>query len=329
MIAIGFDSGGTHTTYALEHGQGAVWPDGNECADSISNARSDASTRTAIRWIMNVIAQQKAEEICAWIGAAGFYGGNAAKYRALFDQFLVDFRETGKNCDIFMANDAVSLLKAPPLFGVGVVAIVGTGSVVLGAHPSCPEGIIKRGGHEWLVSDEGAGVWMTLQCVRMLLQDVQSAGPRDYHSPLLDRLCEYFAIDSSHIVDVRPSYRALSRAELLAHTLSEGRTDAKRRIAGFVYPHIFDLAAARPGGPQDHIAAKVLSSSVEVVANAIKAVCEEIAAYTADSPNAREKLPVVVAGNIAANPAYKPHLVAAVSQSRYVDRIDVTRVGSN
>lgn len=48
MLAIGFDSGGTHTTYALHRGNGPEWPSGNESADSISDARGSKSTRGAL-----------------------------------------------------------------------------------------------------------------------------------------------------------------------------------------------------------------------------------------------------------------------------------------
>lgn len=325
MLGIGFDSGGSHTTFALDRGHGEVAPEGNECAYSISDARGSRSTKEAISWMMRVIEAQPDDEICAWIGAAGFSGAGASAIRDAFEPHLAEIADWDKNVEILIANDAVSLLKAPPLSGQGIAAIVGTGSVVMGAHPACADGIVRRGGFEWLVSDEGSGVWMTLECIRLLLRDIQTLGSNGYHSPLLDRLCDYFGVESTFLATVPASHLPLARADLLARVVSESRPDLKKRIAGFVYPHLFDLASLQPGRPHDRLAAEVLSSSVRQIARDISSVSEELAAYTADNPNARDRIPVVVGGNIAKNPAYDVLLNTALSELKFVR--SVTTVG--
>lgn len=322
MLAIGFDSGGSHTTCVMNRGQGPILGLASETGDSISNARGEQSARAAVDWICHVIRGESDTEICAWIGAAGFYGGTAAKFRQLFEAPANRLRALGRDISLFIANDAVSILKSPPLSGSGVAAVVGTGSVALGSHPLCAPGVIKRGGSEWLVSDEGAGVWMTLQCIRQLLDDIEKVGAQDYHSPLLDRLCDYFEVSASYLAEVPSSHRALARAELLSHTISEGRPDAKRRIAGFVFPHLFNLAALRHGYAHDPIAAEVLAASVEAVAKNIKTVAAEVAAHTSDQPNKRESLPVYVGGNVAANDAYRAQLIPLLSESPYIDSVE-------
>lgn len=122
--------------------------------------------------------------------------------------------------------------------------------------------------------------------------------------------------------DVPPSHRGLARAELLAQVVSEGRLDAKRRIAGFVYPHLFDLAVLQAGHVHDRIAARVLASSVRTIVDDIGQVSEVLSAHTADAPNGREKLRLVVAGDIAAHPSYAQQLVAEVSKCSYIESID-------
>jgi N-acetylglucosamine kinase-like BadF-type ATPase len=322
LLGIGFDSGGSHTTYALDRGYGTVALEANECSESISDARGERSTRAAISWIMRVISSQTEDDICAWIGAAGFSAASAANIRQMFEPHIGDLRASGRNVDILVANDGVSLLKSPPLSGSGLAAIVGTGSVVMGAHPSSSDGVVRRGGFEWLCSDEGAGVWMTLECIRALLKDIQAVGSNGYHSPLLDRLCDYFNVEAEYLTSLPNSHLQIARADLLARVVAEGRTDSKRRIAGFVYPHLFDLASLSPGRSHDRLAAEVISSSVRVIAQQIDEVSQELAAYTADRVNDRERLAVIVGGNIAKNPYYEMLLETAVSECKFVKSID-------
>jgi N-acetylglucosamine kinase-like BadF-type ATPase len=327
MLGIGFDTGGSRTTYSTDRGDGPQMESGNETSASLANARDNSSTQAAISWIIDVIHSQEDDEIVAWIGAAGF---SAATSRAIEAQFAAPLRELSerleledRHCEVYIANDAISILKAPPLLGAGVVAIVGTGSVVLGAHPKCHAGVIKRGGWEWLVSDEGAGVWMTLQCIRLLLLDIQSRGSLDYRSVLLDRLADHLSITVEDTQHIPASHRAMAKAELIARRAAENRPDTKRFFASFVHPDIFDLAVLKTGLPHDPLAAQVLEESVRHIAEGADFVSTTLAAHTADEPNQRESLPMVVGGKIAANPHYDEMLRAAVgSTCRSVNAVE-------
>lgn len=332
MLGIGFDSGGSRTSYSLASDGEAPEVSDNEAGYSIADARDPESLTSAIDWIMDVIEDQIVDEVCVWIAAAGF---SAATARTIKSRFEPRIRALSRQCEredrnivIFIANDAVSLLKAPPLQGTGVAAIVGTGSVVVGAHPACPEGVVKRGGYEWLVSDEGAGVWMTLQSIRLILRDIQDRGIRDYHSALLDRLADYVGISESELADIPTSHRSLAKADAVARRMSESRVDAKRFFANFVYPHIFDLASLDAGKSHDRIAADVLNQSVSHIVEAIRVVSDKLAASTADEPNLRASMPLVVGGNIAANPLYDQRLRVQVSANcRYISSVEA--VGSS
>jgi len=313
MLGMGFASGGSHTTYAIDRGDGPVTPEGGECGESIADARDPDVRAAAVQWIVDRIIARPESEICAWIGAAGFSGPAEAGFKALFRPFLDRLAHSGKDVALFIANDAVSLLKAPPLNGSGIVTIVGTGSVVMGCHPRCHVGVLQRGGFEWLVSDEGSGVWMTLECIRVVLHDIQTRGSQGYNSPLLDRLCEYFRVDSRYLSTVDRQYLAFARADLLARSLSVNQPDSKKHIANFVYPVLFDLADVRPGQTHDPLAAEVLNRSVSIIAGHINEISRELAAHTADDARSRERIPVLVAGNIAKNTAYRTRLENAVS----------------
>ena len=155
LVGIGIDSGGTHTTFAVKRGDDSKPAAMAESSSTLSDARSAMSMRRAAEWMVSRVADQvrPGDECCVWIGAAA---GIAATTTSVFEQaFEVPLHQlAGRNidCEIFIANDAASILKSPPLHGQGIVAIVGTGSIVVGAHPACPDGIIRRGGYDgWLV----------------------------------------------------------------------------------------------------------------------------------------------------------------------------------
>lgn len=328
MVGLGFDSGGSRTTFAIDRGGGAERPPGSEIAVSLSDARGETSIEATIDWIVTVIADHADDdEVVAWIGAAGFSASTAPALGRQFTEQLRPVREaveaTGRNLEVFIANDAVSILKAPPLLGAGVAAIVGTGSAVLGAHPSCASGVVKRGGFEWLVSDEGSGVWMALECARRVLRDVQQRGSAGYRSILLERLADYLGVQHADTREIAPEYQAMAKADLIARRLSEPREDIKRFLANFVYPHLFDMAILGPTSSHEPIAAEVLNDSVRIISDNIAIVSDSLAAHTADEPNLRERLPVLVGGNIAANPHYSQLLRNSIAEKcRFVESVD-------
>lgn len=334
MLAIGFDSGGTRTSYAATRGNGVFESNGAEAGSSIADARDPMAVQMAIDWIVDVIEEHLHEdELSIWISAAGFSGATASTLKALFQRRIQKLAEKcdeeDLQVDIMMSNDGVALLKAPPLNGAGIVAIVGTGSVVLGAHPDCSEGVIKRGGNDWVVSDEGAGVWMTVQAIRLIMKDIEQRGPRDYHSPLLDRLSDYFGIPETDLVDIPASHRQLAKVEAVARKMAESRTDLKRYFARFVYPNLFDLSTMEAGKPHDPIAAEVLQRSVAEVVERVRVVSEAVTAYTNDEPNLRERLPLVIGGSIAANPMYEQRVrLMTASECRYISSVEVLGDGA-
>lgn len=317
MLGIGIDSGGSRTNYAVMRAGDEDALTKSETGASISTARSQDTIGHVGEWIVDMVDLQADDEICVWIGAAGF---SASTSRTIQERLAPSMRrlahsmeEQGRHCEVYIANDAVAMLKAPPLLGAGVVAVVGTGSVVIGTHPRYEAGVVKRGGYEWLASDEGAGVWMTIQAIRLILKDIETRGPREYHSPLLDRLADHLGISDSELSDIPNSYAALAKADLVARRMAESRADHKRFLARFVYPHIFDLASLEPGRPHDPIASEVLSQSVEQIVADIRIVSDILSAHTADEPNLREKVPLIMGGNIAANPIYDQRLRAMIS----------------
>jgi len=327
VIGIGVDSGGTHSTCAVARGEGPPQLSaGDEQSSSISDARGRRSLKATLDWIYRRVLHHTDEEdeVCVWIGAAAGFPG--AAFRIIEEEpeeFAQRIQAQRPDCEVFIANDAVSILKAPLILGKGLAAIVGTGSIVLGTHPSYPNGVLRRGGYEWPVGDIGAGVWLTVEAIRGVLEDIQTNGSAHYNSALLDRLCDYFDVSDQELTDLPESHYALGRAEMLAANLLQSREELKRHIAGFVHPHLFDLAQIAPGRPHDPIAATVIAESVEAISGQIAQVSETLAAFTADQPNERERLSLVVGGNIAANPIYANQLSAAISRCRYARPMEI------
>ena len=327
LRAIGVDSGGTRTTCAYTRGQDSEMIV-KESSRTLSDARGERSLRSTAEWIVERVldASEPDDETCVWIGASAHV--SAASCEALDEAFELPLRQLereNRDCEILIANDAVSLCKSPPLHGRGVVAIVGTGSIVLGSHPRCPDNVVRRGGYEWPTGDVGAGVWMTFESLKLVIEDIHTQGSVGYHSPLLDRLCDFFGVDSEAAAKVPSSHAALARAELVANVLAQSHgEDGKRHVANFVYPNLFDLAQSTVGRPHDPIAARVIASSVRRIADDIGHVSSTLSAFTGDHPNTRERVPVIAAGSIANNPIYRQQLTAAVSECAYVGPLVVT-----
>src|SRR5262245_39048357 len=108
MLGIGVASGGTHTTYMLDWGDGPVAPDANETGDSISSARDNQSNRAAVAWIVRAIENQQDDDICVWIGAAGFSAPLSDYVSRRFGPEFNELRQSKKRLEVFIANDAVS-----------------------------------------------------------------------------------------------------------------------------------------------------------------------------------------------------------------------------
>ncbi len=326
-IAIGVDSGGSRTTCAVTRLDDPDALSVIESSKALSDARDDSASRDAAEWIVSRVKTESApgDEVCVWIGASAQVSAATEDHlREAFLGPLQRLKESRRDAEIFLANDAVSLLKSPPLLGRGVVAIVGTGSIVVGTHPACQDGVIRRGGYEWPIGDTGAGIWMTFQCVKLLLADIQVQGSEGYHSPLLDRLCDYFGVRTPGSERLPDTHSVLARAEVLASELAQaGGGSRKKHIAGFVYPNLFDLARVEVGHPHDPVAARVIAASVRAIVSDIAEVSATLAAYTGDHPNTRERLPLVVAGSIANNAIYGQQLSAAVSECGYVQPLVV------
>ncbi|ANF95504.1 BadF/BadG/BcrA/BcrD ATPase family protein [Paenibacillus bovis] len=167
---IGIDGGGTSTTAVAVDGNGQqiAYAEGNA-----SNPKSSAGTDYRSN-IHNVISQLLSDsalvlEQCRGIGAgvAGVYTPEECR---VVEQVLHSYwQERGQQApDIRVVSDAETALAAAFGTNRGIVAIAGTGSIVLGVLPSGER--VRAGGWGHILGDQGSGYAIgqrTLQTVML------------------------------------------------------------------------------------------------------------------------------------------------------------------
>jgi N-acetylglucosamine kinase-like BadF-type ATPase len=76
---------------------------------------------------------------------------------------------------LVVVNDVIPPLWASPLEGIGVIACSGTGSSVIGRNGD--NRMIKVGGHEHIVSDQGSAYSIAREGLRAAARDTDGTGP--------------------------------------------------------------------------------------------------------------------------------------------------------
>jgi N-acetylglucosamine kinase-like BadF-type ATPase len=153
---VGVDSGGTHTNILM------LRPDGTKMAGeidgSLSSNRSDAELSKACKEIFSWIGIRTAgSSACVWINAAGYSAASSHRLERPISAAIPQM-----NVRVGISNDGVALLLAhePEL----VAVIAGTGSVAMARNAA--DGVITRGGDEWVVADYGSAFWLGLDGIR-------------------------------------------------------------------------------------------------------------------------------------------------------------------
>jgi len=119
-------------------------------------------------------------------------GGGSERRRRLIGRSL---RKLGFSNRVYVDSDAMAALMATTLGKPGVVAVSGTGSIVLGLDE---DGVYHRvGGWGYLIDDEGGAFHMGREALRYALMAYDGRGEE---TALMERIPEYFNVNS--IVDV-------------------------------------------------------------------------------------------------------------------------------
>jgi N-acetylglucosamine kinase-like BadF-type ATPase len=169
VLAVGVDAGGSHTDLVIaDRGR---WH--HERFPSANPASVGAASANAVwRRILSAIhVRLDGHVVSAWIGTAAF--GPAGTWPALEELQSLGSR-LGLRGDVFVCNDLLPLLLAPPLGGIGVVLAVGTGT---GCWAADGHAIATVGGMEYLASDEGSAWQLGLDGLRAATKAADGRGP--------------------------------------------------------------------------------------------------------------------------------------------------------
>lgn len=209
---VAIDSGGSRTNSEL-----VIVRDGEEdiqrrfeVPDALSGYLPPAQYPAMLRKILAPVEaylQQRDEDdglpIHVFISAAGF----SASTRDRFSRTLVDVMSdafSGQVKSVGAANDGITLLLG---LGADGVVISGTGSTVI---IKSPDGQIHQtGGHDWVASDYGGGVWIGLKAIRRAARDFEEGA----QTVLLSRFEELFGIDQEDAEALIARFRSLAVAD--------------------------------------------------------------------------------------------------------------------
>jgi N-acetylglucosamine kinase-like BadF-type ATPase len=178
-VLIGVDAGGSRTVVQLEHGADPAHRFVLPSVNPASGGRKEAANTLAYLF-SRVAAAADGEPVTGWFGSAAVTADTIEEVAATTAGAAEQAGLTGL---LALTDDATMLLLAPPLGGVGVVAIVGTGAITLARNDAGD--IVQCGGYEYLLADEGSGFDLGLNGLRAAARAWDGRGPA---TELLDRL---------------------------------------------------------------------------------------------------------------------------------------------
>ena len=266
VVPVGVESGGSRTW-------GSYGAPGNEKHlvgllndPTLGGTKSPEEIRNAMDLLFSVIRAAPAltDEVCLWFSAAGYANSSA--------DFLEDtVRHAAAKQEVrglaYIANDATTMLLEPPRLGNGVVAIVGTGSVVVGAEQGRSR---KFSGDEWVAADIGSGFEIGWSGIHRAYAEYQ--GWEDDETELKELLVEWCSqqIEPAGPVHLDPSTVSLPKDERVPYVLrgiAALGTRVKPTVARFAYEVL--NAAARG----DAVADKILDEASTHIADFIARLC--------------------------------------------------------
>jgi N-acetylglucosamine kinase-like BadF-type ATPase len=184
-VLVGVDAGGTQTVvrWALDGRPEQTFTLGSVNPASVG---PDAAAAVLGELFQRFAAVAGGEPVVGWIGSAAVTGDTADRVAATVADVA---RRAGLTGRLALTEDATVLLLAPPLDGIGVVAIVGTGAITVARDATGR--LVQCGGYEYLLADEGSGFDLGLFGLRAAAQAFDGRGPR---TALLDRLAAEYRL---------------------------------------------------------------------------------------------------------------------------------------
>jgi N-acetylglucosamine kinase-like BadF-type ATPase len=162
MLVVGADAGGTASRAVLSTLDGVVLARGRAGPGNPFAVGSTAATAigTAIR---EALGDRDPASVAGVV--VGLAGVSRLSDPVLADAFAAQWAAIGLTCPVTVVADAVTALAAGAAAHSGVVLIAGTGSVA--ARVDDGRVVATADGLGWLLGDEGSGLWLGLQAVRL------------------------------------------------------------------------------------------------------------------------------------------------------------------
>ncbi len=162
---LGIDGGGTKTAFMLADASGSVirtltLGECNPASSGIENA-----VELLLRGFGSVTAGLNAAQVSVHAGIAGISVGNAA-------QTVREALERTGAARVSVSNDAINIVSAGLGDGDGVVAILGTGSVIISRRGKERQ----IGGHGHLIGDALSGSEIGRACLEAVLAEIDGWG---------------------------------------------------------------------------------------------------------------------------------------------------------
>jgi glucosamine kinase len=241
---LGLDIGGTWTRALAVDTSGARLGHGRAAgANPIAHGVVAAAERIAAALGQALAGADPASVAACVVGMAGTSKlaadpAAAAAFAALWPRF-------GLRCEVEIVGDVTAAFAAGSAEPDGSVLLAGTGAIAASIGGRRPAGL--RGGHGWLLGDEGSGFWIGRQAVRAALAALEDQAPRtELTEAVLDRYARQAASGPPGPGGGSDPYRLPGERLLISALISAVHTRAPVELAGLV-PLV--TAAAEHGDP--------------------------------------------------------------------------------
>ncbi len=170
--AYALDAGGSHTLVRTRRGDGSerTWEEPSCAIATVGQER-------AIRHLRRILVEVRAElagatALRGCIASSSYPVAGEAPPPEPLVRAIVESGCTGR---VVLVNDVVPLLWSDHLQGCGVIVNSGTGSAVIGRSRGGQ--LLKLGGHEHILSDQGSAYSLAREGLRAATRAVDGLGP--------------------------------------------------------------------------------------------------------------------------------------------------------
>lgn len=167
MMYIGIDGGGSSSRYCLMGEDGQVIKTSESTATNISSHGKifvEESLKKGLEELLQDVADRRSIPIC--LATAGVdQAADILPYVAILEQLGFD--------KVKVVNDGEGALSAGTKGQDGIIAIAGTGSIVLGRHENQ---LARVGGWGHMIGDEGSGYAIAIDGIKAVLRAFDGYG---------------------------------------------------------------------------------------------------------------------------------------------------------